>query len=86
MAHLQFFLKKESRVPVLPPWERCLLVGGPDWPLVLVLPREDWAVAAAPTLRAFVEAPEEEEEEMVDEEEGMVAVDEDSEFWRSRAK
>lgn len=87
MAHLQFLLKNESRVPVLPPWERCLLVGGPDWPLVFVLPREDWAVPAAPTLRAFIEALEE-GEETVDEEEGMVAepVDEESEFCRSRAK
>lgn len=87
MAHLQFLLKKESRVPVLPPWERGLFVGGPDWPLVFVLPREDWAVPAAPTLGAFTEALGE-EAERVDEEEGMVAgpVDEDSEFWRSRAK
>lgn len=42
---------------------------------------------AAPTLGAFREALEE-GEETVDEEEGVVAepVDEDSEFWRSRAK
>lgn len=72
-------------MPVLPPWERCFFGGGPDWPLVFVLPRV--AVPDAPTLRAFIEALEE-EEVMVDVGEGMVAepVDEESEFWRSRAK
>ncbi len=82
-AHLQFFLKKESRVPVLPPWERCLFGWGPDWPLIFVFPREDWAMPAA--LRGVGETLEEEEETV---EEEMVAepVDEESEFWRSRAK
>lgn len=79
---LQLLLKKESRVPVLPPWKRCLFGWGPDWPLDFVLPRQDWAMPATPTLRGV------EEEETVEEEEKVVAelVDEESEFWRSRAK
>lgn len=82
-ADLQRLLKKESRVPVFPPWERCLFDWGPDWPLAFVFPREDWAVSSPPTLKGAGE-----EEDMVDEEAEMFAepVDEESDFWRSRAK
>lgn len=60
-------------------WERGLFGAGPDWPLVLVLPREEWAVSAAAALRGFIAVPEEEEEVMVD-------VPEEKDCWRSRAK
>lgn len=78
--HRQFFLKNESSVPVLAPWERCLFGAGPDWPLVFDFPREDW-VPAAPALRGLGEVLEEDEEVM-----DGAPEDEESDCWRSRAK
>lgn len=79
-------MKKNSRVPVLPPWERGLFGAGPDCPLVFVLPRED-CVPPSPTLGDVREALE--GEGAVEEEEEVVVaelVDEESEFCRSKAK
>lgn len=63
---------------MFPPGGRCLLGWGPDCPLDFVLPREDWALPAPPTV---LEIGEVEEEEII-----AKFVDGEKEFWRSRAK